>query len=62
MTESERLYDVLDRLVHSALSTNRIRPQHRYSPLGAALHALHEFRHLATERCICVEEFGDPPA
>lgn len=62
MTEAQRLYDVLDRLVDSLINEEGDHPDHRYSPLGSALHVLHTMKYLATDRCVCAEQYADTPA
>lgn len=62
MTEQQRLYDVLDRLVDSLIREEADHPEHRWSPLGDALHVLHTMKYLATERCVCAGQYADPPA
>lgn len=62
MTDAQRLYDILDRLVHASIISREDVPDHRYSPLGTALFVLHQLSELATEDCVCAKQYGVPPA
>lgn len=62
MTDAQILYDVLDRLVHASITSDKIKPEHRYSPLGAALYTLHRLSLHATTDCVCAKHYGVPPA
>lgn len=60
-TDAEWLYDTLDRLAHSIIGMHGNQtPEHQWSPLGAALAALHDKRKYATERAWCIENTVRP--
>lgn len=61
LTPAQRLYDVLDRLVHWDIS-ERGMPEHKFSPLGSALLALHECDQFWTEGSVCKSSFREPMA
>lgn len=62
LTDAQRLYDVLDRLVHANIISREDVPDHRHSPLGQALYFLHRLDYHATEHCVCAKQYGVPPA
>lgn len=61
MTDAQRLYNALDRLVHATISRDgHGPPRHRFGPVGAALHELHALRQHETAHCVCAATFEDP--
>lgn len=59
-TDAEILYDALDRLAHSVLEQEGKQPEHCWSPIGAALAALHGKKEYACERAWCAENTMRP--
>lgn len=60
-TDAQKLYDALDRLAFHVIERDGCQPEHRFSPIGAALHALHEMRRHESSISTCADSYRDPP-